>query len=265
MFQFAAGKKISTALNCPLVFDTNFLEDRTTGVVYRNYDLDIFSKICHEISNKPNQEKDKLIINDDNISQVNLESLDSNKSVYLDGFFQKFCFVEEQMKKIFYIEKAENEICNELLKEITSCESLMINIRRADYVSRPNALAFHGFLENRYVESAFSKINKKIEKVFIFSDEPEWCKENITINNSKVVDHKFAGKKFKDYLFLMSHFNNMIIPNSTFAWWAAWMAKNKNANAEIVAPGSTLWFAGSPGKSKGLIPPDWKTVEKKDL
>jgi hypothetical protein len=42
------------------------------------------------------------------------------------------------------------------------------------------------------------------------------------------------------------------------------MAKNKNANVEIVAPGSTLWFAGNPRKSEGLIPPDWKTVEKKD-
>ena len=39
---------------------------------------------------------------------------------------------------------------------------------------------------------------EKIEKVFIFSDEPEWCKENITINTSRC----FLERGGKNLLFL---------------------------------------------------------------
>jgi hypothetical protein len=117
-----------------------------------------------------------------------------------------------------------------------------------------------------YFKSAINKLPFEYDRIFVFSDDVEWCHANFSnFKNIKVVEHNLAGYKFKDYLQMMSKFSNMIIPNSTFAWWAAWLADMNGISKNIIAPGTSLWFAGEPGKSVGLIPKNWKTVEKGEL
>ena len=63
---------------------------------------------------------------------------------------------------------------------------------------------------------------------YIFSDEIEWCKENINWDLPiTFVDHSVKGPKFSNYFQLMISCNHFIIPNSTFAWWAAWLGTCK--------------------------------------
>ena len=65
-------------------------------------------------------------------------------------------------------------------------------------------------------------------KFFIFSDDLDWCKNNLNfIDDKEFVDHEYAGNKFYDYLYLMSCFKNFIIPNSSL-WWACWLSKKEN-------------------------------------
>lgn len=267
MFQFSAGHKIAKKLNYKLIFDTNFLDDRTTDVVHRNFDLSIFKNVKNDVDNSPGQHIDKFIINDSNRHVINSDNLDFIKSdVYLDGFFQSYDLIDESMINIFSFDEYENVDCNRIHEEAKLQNSLMINVRRGDYVSRPSARSFHGVLEMKYFEKAKASLSIKIDKIFVFSDDTEWCANNfVSWNNTTVVGHEFAGQKFKDYLQLMSKFPNMIIPNSTFAWWAAWIAEKSGTLKKVAAPGASLWFAGNPGKSSGLIPNNWITLEKKDL
>jgi hypothetical protein len=266
MFQYAAAKKVCELLNedNEIIFDVNFLEDRTTGVVYRDYDLSIF-EIHSDLNRESNQSSGKFVVTDDNINEIikNIHQLKfSDKDLYFDGFFQLHSLVDNCMNQVYKFNGFSDIKTEKFFLENVTDKSLMINVRRADYVSRPNALLFHGFLGEEYVKKALSKFEKdEFDRIFIFSDEPEWCKNNLKIENSVVVDHEYAGTKFKDYLCMMSKFKKMIIPNSTFAWWAAWISENQNKEVKIVAPGKNLWLPGNPEKAKMVVPDRWNKIE----
>lgn len=268
MFQYAAGYKVAKRLGSKITFDTNFLEDRTTGVVYRDFDLSIFKNIDNDISNAPDQYCGKFVINEEKFPIIlNDRLLDQiDQDIYIDGFFQRHNLVDESLKDIFVFSEYESDGCVEIDKSAKLSNSLMINVRRADYVSRKNANLFHGVLEMNYFKSSINKLPFECDRIFVFSDDVEWCHANFSsFKNVKVVEHNLAGHKFKDYLQMMSKFSNIIIPNSTFAWWAAWLSDSNKIAQNIIAPGKSLWFSGAPGKSVGLIPENWTSIEKFDI
>lgn len=266
MFQYAVGYKIAKRLNLQLILDTNFLEDRTTGVVYRNFDLSIFKKIKNELNNLPNQQNGCFIINEENKQLILSNELKNVKNdIYVDGFFQVYNLIDDCMKEIFIFDEYENKDCFLIDYESTLQDNVMINVRRGDYVTRPSAKAFHGVLEMDYFNKAIEMLPFIPKKIFVFSDDVEWCFNNFKDDKNVVIKHELAGEKFKDYLQMMSKFSSLIIPNSTFAWWAAWISEKNGTAKNIIAPGTSLWFSGSPGKSVGLIPTNWKTLERVDL
>jgi hypothetical protein len=71
----------------------------------------------------------------------------------------------------------------------------------------------------------------------VFSDDIEWCKENLQLENSTFVS---TDSDYVD-LCLMSMCNHHIIANSSFSWWGAWL--NKNKDKKVVAPNQ--WFGSA--------------------
>ena len=55
----------------------------------------------------------------------------------------------------------------------------------------------------------------------------------------------------------MSNFKNFIIPNSTFAWWGAWLSKQNNKN--VLVP--RRWSGNLNEKELDIIVDDWIKVE----
>lgn len=66
---------------------------------------------------------------------------------------------------------------------------------------------------------------------FVFSNDMKWCKENLSplIEGHKMVF--VSENKGKDScwdMFLMNHCKDLIIANSSFSWWGAFLNKNVN-------------------------------------
>ena len=120
---------------------------------------------------------------------------------------------------------------------INSTNSVSVNFRRTDYVKNPKAVAFFGVLGMAYYEEAIRIISKKVDNphFFVFSDDIEWCKENFKINYPLTfITKENTDNHIEDFRLMLSC-KNYIIPNSTFAWWPAWLNDSKNQNCNCTS------------------------------
>ena len=118
----------------------------------------------------------------------------------------------------------------EIVEDIKNTNSVALHIRRGDYVS-----LFHrfGMCSLEYYRKAIDEIVSKVEnpKFFIFSDDPEWVKENLEIDypHSYVIyeENTDSSNSSAELLTILSKCKHFIIANSTFSWWGSWLSSNK--------------------------------------
>ena len=115
--------------------------------------------------------------------------------------------------------------------------SVSIHIRRGDYLVCD---LLKNLLPLFYYEAAIKYILEKVESpiFFIFSNDIEWCKNNLKINfPTYYIDWNKGKESFRD-MQLMSLCKYNIIANSSFSWWSVWLNNNEEKN--IIAP--KRWF-----------------------
>lgn len=97
---------------------------------------------------------------------------------------------------------------------------LGIHIRRGDYSKFPD---HHPMLPLEYYQEAMGHYKGKYDRVKIFTDSPEWVKENLNIGD-------IISRRSSDYQ-EMSEFSRCglkIISNSSFSWWGAYLSNKQN-------------------------------------
>ncbi len=264
MFQWAFAKSLSLKYNMDLKVDLSFLKNRNMGhnFVYRDYDLDIFNidsdfdipQIRVGIVNEPNYNYSESMIS----SIDNVLKSDNSINLLIDGYWQTpkyFNDVENIIRDNFTfrnkVEDSEDDKVKNMLNNINRENSVMLNVRRTDYLNTN----IHGVMGMEYIESGIKLIESKIENphYYLFSDDVEWCVENIKIDNMTIVDHTYKGDRFSYYLQLMKNCKHFIIPNSSFAWWAAWL--NDKDTKIVITPKN--WFTDESINTNDLIPSDW--------
>jgi len=122
-----------------------------------------------------------------------------------------------------------------------------IHVRRGDYVNHPN---HHPTQSLEYYLEAIKILKDETELFLVFSDDINWCKENIKLDNVVYIENE------KDYieLYLMSVCTNNIISNSSFSWWGAWL--NKNEDKKVIGP--LKWFGDAIKHNTGdVLPENW--------
>lgn len=173
------------------------------------------------------------------------------KNYYLDGFWQSeknFLEIRKALLNDFKLRKTLDD-------SVIKTNSLSIHIRRGDYVTNSSANNYHGSLSINYYKEAFDFIckNKKIENVYIFSDDTNWVKENFSFIDLPIIYISDLNYRPSEEIILMSKCDHNIIANSSFSWWGAWL--NQNPDKIVVAP--SKWLKNGDGPHKNIIPESW--------
>lgn len=157
--------------------------------------------------------------------------------------------IKDDFKSNYLID--QQYIC--LQERILMSESVMVHIRRGDYLHHGN-LAKHGIIDITYIDNGMKYFGAKIPNAlfFVFSDDVAWCKENI-IYNGKIIFIKKDLDQGRSSFLLMRQCKHFLISNSTFSWWAAWLAENPGK--QIICPKD--WFRKNNDDSADLVPVSW--------
>lgn len=183
------------------------------------------------------------------------EVLKKKGNVYLDGYFQSekyFTDFAEVIREDFELNGGLEGAAAIAAAQIQrDSHAVSLHVRRGDYVTHPD---FGGIVTKEYYKRAIARITKEIPKahLYIFSDEIDWCRENLR-NTDKLT---FVSQSdFKDYeeLTLMSLCQHHIIANSSFSWWGAWLGKNESKI--VIAP--TRWANQNENWYNDIIPEKW--------
>lgn len=165
-----------------------------------------------------------------------------------------------QSKK--YWENAEDQIKRWIKVPITPGyeDFVSIHIRRGDYVQYSNSFPP---VNKQYVEEAITAIYRRVltNKFMVFSDDIEWCKQNIKPIAGEHFEYSEGRNEFED-LSMMASCGHHIISNSTLAWWAAYLGHNPDKT--VVSPHHLNWFGpANPHRENtfDLLPKEWIQIK----
>lgn len=276
LFQYAAGRSLAIRHKTNLVLDTSILKKTRKGITFRAMELNNF-KIIAEIADAKSIKFSQLFRYAPGVTSfftnwrpfiensLNFNSNFANlpDSTYLVGYWQSFRYFEN-IASLIYAElmpnKPMSEISSALKNKMTKVNSVALHVRRGDYVTLKSANSMHGALSVSYYKMAIDDIQAKLVNpvFFVFSDDPAWCKEHLPLplDSTKFITHNSGPDSWQD-LILMSNCNHSVIANSSFSWWAAWLADQKYGleNRLVYAP--SRWFVGSTHDTKDRFPSHW--------
>ena len=280
MFQYAIGRHLAFLNRTELLLDSHFLQDRRPrrkGFVFRNYDLDLFdlpvqaapihlaqtygrtASLLRRVTNRlwPDQATQYVY---EKHFHVDKRVLDRRGDLYLSGYWQSphyFDAIAQTIRADFTLSFDLPIKTQVLFDVISNTNAVCLNVRRGDFVTN----LVHGTSSLAYYRQAESYLNARVSNpvYYVFSDDIAWCVENLKLQApTTYVDHRYAGPKFGHYLQLMHQCRHFIIPNSTFAWWAAWLSPH--ADKLVIAP--KKWFHRPllPVNTDDLIPDSWVRI-----
>ena len=211
-----------------------------------------------------------------NVTQLNIQMIDQDRPtvaedgfnfnenifnecpdwVNLQGYFQTekyFKHIQDEIREDFTF---KNEIalpCKHKMSEVD--RPIALHIRRGDFLKNSSN---HTNLDLGYYAASLERFDSD-RTVIIFSDDPEWCKEQSLFENDRFLVSE-GNDSYTD-LCLMSLCTDFIIANSTFSWWGAWLSKS--VNKLVCAPDSSIWFGPNNAHldTSDIIPEEWVIVK----
>ena len=176
------------------------------------------------------------------------------ENAYLDGYWNSFLYAEEVKKFIMKEFKFKNELSEKnaiVAKHIRDTTSISLHIRHGDYLKLQDRYAIPTI---GYYNSAIAYFQKRFKKIrfFCFSDDIEWCKQHISVEDIEFIDWNAGTDSYVD-MQLMSLCKHNIIANSTFSMWAAWL--NTYEDKIVIRPESV--FVDSENEKIDMWPKEW--------
>ncbi len=182
------------------------------------------------------------------------------RNIRLLGYFQSYKFLHylESQKKMNSLSLLSPSSWFENLKaEALRSKPIIVHIRRGDYLNHAETI---GVLDFSYFKNALNLLPKNVNsKFWIFSDSVRTAKDfadfaELPDMRTRIIEPP-PDSPDAESLLLLTLGSSLVISNSTFSWWGAYL--NKNAEFIIVPK---KWFKNREDPAN-FVPVNWISCE----
>ncbi|WP_210649292.1 alpha-1,2-fucosyltransferase [Nocardioides sp. SYSU D00065] len=136
---------------------------------------------------------------------------------------------------------------------------LTVNVRRGDYYDDPDLRDRYGFDLAAYLRAAVESVagSGGIERVVVVSDDPAWCAVELAwLAEVGPVDVRRGTPVH--HLATLASASNLVLSNSTFSYWGAYIAGTRSATTRVLAP--SFHVRDVDGGAPWQHDPSWEVV-----
>jgi hypothetical protein len=179
-----------------------------------------------------------------------LPTTEPNQSVELYGYFQSSKYFSSCAEEV----RARLQVNPTLLSVYpVPPRTIGAHVRRGDYMKN---VAFHHVCSPQYYRGARDHIDPTMPVVWI-TDDPIWVKNTLYREGDAVL----SSESVIDFTRL-SQFKHLILSNSSFSWWAAWLNPlgHLDSDRRICCPNK--WFGpAGPQDYESIYEAGWVKID----
>jgi hypothetical protein len=181
------------------------------------------------------------------------------RDVYLDGYWQSQEYFKDYKKDLVrqFCYVSENAEYFAITNNLSDDDSVAVHIRMGDYGNKKKFANYNYVINPQYYKDSINEVRKRIHnaRFFICSNNIQKAKELLGEDSSYIYVNSDRKMSDLDEFKIMSMCRNHIISNSTFSWWAAWLADGEHGIT--IAP--NIVFG-----NKHIIPENWVKLDVHD-
>ncbi len=188
--------------------------------------------------------------------------LSSIKNNFLyDGYFHSeeyFAHLKEEIFKQFEIKLIYQQDFSVTKSYLFHKKTISMHIRRTDFIDFGNELmgGYNVILPSSYYKNCLALIeNINDYNVIFISDDIEFVKSEFGTKHNYFFE---SNSEIIDFQIILNT-NIVVIANSTFSWWAAWL--NEKVDKIVYAPNYYLGFKVKKFYPVGIKVKEWKWID----
>ena len=275
LFVYAAGKALSHRQSIPLRIDKSHFEKYPL----RLFELDSFESFFEEsqTGNQLSSLLTKSIFSGwSRVRRLVKKIIHGPRSIFdqafifnptllkvrrhegLEGYFQSWRYfgeVADELRQEIRSVVSPSNFYTHLQKEVARAEvSVAIHVRRGDYVSS----SYMGVVPEAYYQRALGLLQELVGdfRIYLFSDDVKLLHDEGFLagwrNRVRVVITPDNSRPIES-LNLIAQCDHVVMANSTFSWWGAWLGERAGRHVFYPRP----WLAGALVDDRDLALPTW--------
>ena len=146
---------------------------------------------------------------------------------------------------------------------VARSEDLVVNVRRGDYYSVEQHFREFAIDQETYLRAALDTAVQRggsPRRLLVISDDVAWCREHLDALLHRYAPVKYSDGDMKHDLRALVQAERLVIPNSTFSYWGAYIGDVLHPGRDVTAP----WlFSRSVGDGRAYqLRPHWHMIRE---
>lgn len=186
---------------------------------------------------------------------------ESNRIRFLIGGWHHLSYfgtIETTIREVYKFPAITDDSNLKVQRGAREGNSVAIHIRRGDYMHGADYQLYGSVCTECYYMNAIRYMEHKVGETlrfYVFSNDMQWSREFLDGKDCIFVEWNQGVDSWKD-MYLMSQFKHLIISNSTFSWWAAYLGQEEKT---VCRPPFFVNHEHCPG----FYPESWVEIDNK--